>query len=82
MIRFFFTSVSCSKLHHWSMACVPSTLPRGWIASAIPGASPGGVLEVFNALGESIAIVTVVENANEAVRADEVLTVRPLAIAG
>ena len=45
-------------------------------------ASPGCVLEVFNALGESIAIVTVPENAIEALRADEVLSVRPLAIAG
>jgi Domain of unknown function (DUF4926) len=40
---------------------------------------PGCVLEIFNAVGESIAIVTVPESAIEALRADEILTVRPLA---
>lgn len=48
----------------------PSTGPRGC------------VLEVFNALGESIAVVAVPETAIEPLRADEVLSVRPLAAAG
>jgi len=39
----------------------------------------GCVLEVFNAVGESIAIVAVPESAIEALRADEILTVRPFA---
>ena len=47
-----------------------------------PSRGPRGcVLEVFNALGESIAVVTVPETAIEPLRADEVLAVRPLAIA-
>ncbi len=41
----------------------------------------GCVLEVFNALGESIAVVTVPEDAIEPLRADEVLAVRPMATA-
>ena len=41
----------------------------------------GCVIEVFNALGESVAVVTVPENAVEALRADEVLAVRPRAVA-
>lgn len=48
----------------------PSTGPRGC------------VLELFNALGESIGIVTVPEDAVEPLRADEVLSVRPIAVAG
>lgn len=43
------------------------------------GGEQGCVLEVFNALGESIAVVAVPESDIEALRADEVLTVRPLA---
>jgi hypothetical protein len=38
----------------------------------------GCVVEVFNALGESIAVVTVPESGIEGLRADEVLTVRSL----
>ena len=46
-----------------------------------PSAGPRGcVLEVFNALGESIALVTVRETAIEPLRADEVLSVRPLPV--
>jgi hypothetical protein len=44
--------------------------------------SRGCVLEVFNALGESMAVVTVPENAVASLRADEVLSVRPMAAAG
>jgi len=48
-----------------------------------PSAGPRGcVLEVFNALGDSIAVVTVPEHAVEPLRADEILSVRPMAIAG
>ena len=47
-----------------------------------PGSGPRGcVPELFNALGESIGIVTVPEHAVEPLRADEVLSVRTLAIA-
>ena len=44
--------------------------------------SRGCVLELFNALGESIGVATVPEDAVEPLRADEVLSVRPLAVAG
>ncbi|MEA2690724.1 MAG: hypothetical protein QOJ16_111 [Acidobacteriota bacterium] len=43
------------------------------------GGEPGCVLEVFNALGESIAVVAVRESDVESLRADEVLAVRALA---
>jgi Domain of unknown function (DUF4926) len=43
------------------------------------GGEQGCLLEVFNALGESIAVVAVPESAVEDLRADEVLAVRPLA---
>lgn len=42
------------------------------------GGEEGCVLEVFNAVGESIAMVAVPISAVEALRADEILTVRPL----
>ena len=48
-----------------------------------PGAGPrGAVLEIFNAVGESIAVVTVPVTAIAAMSADEILSVRPLAAAG
>jgi Domain of unknown function (DUF4926) len=46
------------------------------------GAEEGCLLEVFNALGESIAVVAVRLSGIEPVRADEVLAVRQLAKAG
>ncbi|KAB8335608.1 DUF4926 domain-containing protein [Scytonema tolypothrichoides VB-61278] len=46
------------------------------------GGEDGCLLEVFNAVGESIAVVTVPVSAVEALRADEILTVRSLAQAG
>ena len=46
------------------------------------GGEPGVVLEVFNALGESISTVAVKESEIEALRADEVLTVRSLVHVG
>jgi hypothetical protein len=48
-----------------------------------PSSGPRGcVLERFNALGESLGVVTVAEDAIEPLRADEVLAVRPIAVAG
>jgi len=45
------------------------------------GGEEGYVLEVFNAVGDSIAVVTVPASAVEALSADEILTVRSLALA-
>ena len=42
----------------------------------------GCVLELFNALGDSIGVATVPEDAVEPLRADEVLSVRPITLAG
>jgi hypothetical protein len=48
-----------------------------------PSSGPRGcVLELFNALGESIGVVTVPEEAVQPLRADEVLSVRPMVVAG
>lgn len=41
-----------------------------------PGQEPGYTLEVFNAVGETIAVVTVRESQIEPLRVDEVLHVR------
>lgn len=46
------------------------------------GGEDGCVLEIFNAVGDSIAVVAVPVSAVEALRADEILSVRPLARAG
>ena len=46
------------------------------------GGEDGCVLEVFNAVSESIAVVAVPISVVEALRADEILTVRSLAQAG
>ena len=46
------------------------------------GGEPGVVLEVFNAIGESLSVVAVKESDIEPLRADEVLTVRSLVAAG
>lgn len=43
------------------------------------GGPRGCVLEFFNAVGESIGVLTVPESAVEPLRPDEVLAVRPLA---
>ena len=48
-----------------------------------PSTGPKGcVLEIFNTLGDSIAVVTVPEADVEPLRADEIFSVRPMAIAG
>jgi hypothetical protein len=43
------------------------------------GGEPGCNLEVFNALGESIAVATVRESDIDSLHAGEVLSIRPLA---
>ena len=43
------------------------------------GGEDGCVLEVFNAVGESITVIAVQISAVEVLRADEILTVRSLA---
>lgn len=40
------------------------------------GGEEGGVLEVFNAVGESLAVIAVPISAVEALRPDEILAVR------
>jgi hypothetical protein len=60
-------------------------LRRGDVATIVeshpgrPGQEPGYSLEVFNAVGDTVAVVTVRESQIEPLTADEVLTVRPLA---
>lgn len=46
-------------------------------AAPTPGGEPGCSVEVFNALGETLAVVTLPESKLEALRSDEVLAVRP-----
>jgi Domain of unknown function (DUF4926) len=43
------------------------------------GSEEGCVLEIFNAVGESIAVVIVPISSVESLRSDKILTVRPLA---
>ena len=62
-------------------------LRRGDVATIVehhpgrPGQEPGYSLEVFNAVGETIAVVTVRESQIEPLTANELLHVRPLATA-
>jgi hypothetical protein len=59
------------------------SLRRGDIATVVeyypgtPGQEPGYELEVFNALGDTFAVVTVRESQIESLRRDELLSVRP-----
>ncbi len=59
-------------------------LRRGDVATVVehhpgrPGQEPGYTLEVFNAVGETVDVVTVPESQIEPLTADELLTVRPL----
>ena len=46
------------------------------------GGEAGCVLEIFNAIGESIAVVAVPVSAIKPLEADEILTTRPLKQAG
>ena len=60
-------------------------LCRGDVATLVefhpgrPGQEPGYTLEVFNAVGETVDVVTVRESQIEPLTAGELLTVRPLA---
>ena len=60
-------------------------LRRGDVATIVeshpggPGQEGGYSLEVFNAVGDTVAVVTVGESQIEPLTADEMLTVRPLA---
>jgi len=42
------------------------------------GSEDGCILEVFNAIGETIAVLTVPKSAVKGLRSDEILTVRSL----
>jgi hypothetical protein len=78
------------SLHLYDRVALRSDLPEHGLRSGdvavlvdyVPhpeGGEQGCVLEVFNALGESIAVVAVRESEVEGLRSDEVLAVRPLA---
>jgi len=60
-------------------------LRRGDVATVVeyhpgrPGQEPGYTLEVFNAVGETVDVVTVRESQIQALTAGELLSVRPLA---
>src|SRR5207244_7728237 len=60
-------------------------LRRGDVATVVefhpgrPGQEPGYSLEVFNAVGETVDVVTVRESQIEPLTANALLTVRPLA---
>ena len=60
-------------------------LCRGDVATIVEfhpgrlGQEPGYTLEVFNAVGETVDVVTVRESQIERLTADELLSVRPMA---
>jgi len=62
-------------------------LRRGDLATIVeyyegsPGQEPGYELEVFNAVGDTFAVVTARESQIECLRKDELLSVRPLKLA-
>ncbi len=62
-------------------------LRRGDIATIVdchpasPGEKPGYSLEVFNAIGETIAVIVADESEIQPLRADEVLNARAFAVA-
>ncbi len=59
------------------------SLRRGDVATIVEyyqgsvGQEPGYELEVFNAVGETVAVTTVRESQIEGLRSDEVFSVRP-----
>lgn len=62
------------------------SLRRGDVVKVVdhhpsPNGETGYSIEVFNALGDTIAVTAVPESALESLRKDEVLSVRPLAAA-
>ncbi|MEO5804315.1 MAG: DUF4926 domain-containing protein [Verrucomicrobiota bacterium] len=61
-----------------------SGLKRGDLVKLVdhhiaPDGTEGYSIEVFNAIGETIAVTCVPESSLESLRADEILSVRPLA---
>ena len=64
-----------------------NNLRRGDVATIVehhqgrPGQEPGYSLEVFNAVGETVAVITLRESQIEPLSAKEILHVRPLAVA-
>ena len=60
-------------------------LRRGDVATLVehhpgrPGQEDGSSLEIFNAVGDTVAVVTVRESQIEPLTADELLSVRPMA---
>jgi hypothetical protein len=62
-------------------------LRRGDLATIVeyyegsPGQEPGYELEVFNAVGDTFAVVTARESQIESLRKDELLSVRPQKLA-
>ena len=62
-------------------------LRRGDLATIVeyyegsPGQEPGCELEVFNAVGDTFAVVTARESQIESLRKDELLSVRPQKLA-
>jgi hypothetical protein len=78
------------KYKMFSRVALKASLPklrlrRGDVATIVehhpgrPGQEPGYTLEVFNAVGETIAVVTVRESQIAPLRARTLLHVRPLA---
>ena len=62
------------------------SLRRGDVVKVVdhhpsPNGETGYSIEVFNALGDTIAVTAVPESALESLRKDEVLSVRPLTAA-
>jgi len=65
----------------WDARC-PSyflTCPKLVDHHVAPDGTGGYSLEVFNAVGDTIAVTTVLATALEALREDEILCARPLA---
>jgi len=80
------------KFEMFSRVALKTSLPRhplrrGDVATIVdyhrgrPGQEPGYTLEVFNALGETIAVVTVRESQIEPLTAKEILNARQLVAA-
>lgn len=61
------------RLHKGDVAVVIDYLPHP------SGGEEGAVLELFNAIGESMRVEVVPSSAIELLRADQMLAVRPLA---
>jgi len=81
----------CSALYEWvALRCdiADHGLLKGDIAVLVDrvphpsGGEDGCVLEVLNAVGDTIAVLTVPESDVEPLRADEILSARSLALVG